>query len=126
MAYVPVPKDLTKVKTKVMFNLTRRQLVCFTAGALVGVPLFLWLREPAGNSYFEDVADDLFQGLSMLFIHCQQEEGHHDQHHTHGGHAVSRRLTEQKEQRYAYKRPGGKADQLPLGQIEHDLCFDFS
>ena len=50
MAYVPVPKDLTKVKTKVMFNLTRRQLACFTAGALVGVPLFLWLREPAGNS----------------------------------------------------------------------------
>ena len=50
LAYVPVPKDLTKVKTKVMFNLTRRQLVCFTAGALVGVPLFLWLREPAGNS----------------------------------------------------------------------------
>jgi hypothetical protein len=50
MAYVPVPKDLTKVKTKVMFNLTRRQLVCFTAGALVGVPLFLCsvsLRETA-------------------------------------------------------------------------------
>ena len=62
----------------------------------------------------------------MLFIHCQQEEGHHDQHHAHGGHAVSRRLTEQKEQRYAYKRPGGKADQLPSGQIEHDLGFDFS
>ena len=50
MAYVPVPKDLTKVKTKVMFNLTRRQLVCFTVGALVGVPLFFLLREPAGNS----------------------------------------------------------------------------
>ena len=26
MAYVPVPKDLTKVKTKVAFNLTKRQL----------------------------------------------------------------------------------------------------
>ncbi len=50
MAYVPVPKDLTKVKTKVMFNLTRRQLVCFTAGRVVGVPLFFLLREPAGNS----------------------------------------------------------------------------
>ena len=50
MAYVPVPKDLTKVKTKVAFNLTKRQLVCFTAGALVGVPLFFLLREPAGNS----------------------------------------------------------------------------
>ena len=33
-----------------MFNLTRRQLVCFTAGALVGVPLFFLLCEPAGNS----------------------------------------------------------------------------
>ena len=51
MAYVPVPKDLTKVKTKVMFNLTRRQLVCFTAGALVGVPLFFLLREPAGTAW---------------------------------------------------------------------------
>ena len=29
MAYVPVPKDLTAVKTKVLFNLTKRQLVCF-------------------------------------------------------------------------------------------------
>ncbi len=30
-----------------------------------------------------------------------------------------------KEQRHADKRPGGKADQLPSGQIEHDLGFDF-
>ncbi len=35
MAYVPVPKDLTKVKTKVMFNLTKRQLICFTAERLL-------------------------------------------------------------------------------------------
>lgn len=38
MPFVPVPKDLTKVKTKVAFNLTRRQLVCFGAGGLVGSP----------------------------------------------------------------------------------------
>lgn len=50
MAYVPVPKDLTKVKTKVMFNLTKRQLICFTGGALVGVPLFFLLRKLTGNS----------------------------------------------------------------------------
>ena len=50
MAYVPVPKDLTKVKTKVAFNLTKRQLVCFGCGALIGVPLFFLLRGPAGNS----------------------------------------------------------------------------
>ena len=40
MAYVPVPKDLNTVKTKVMFNLTKRQLVCFGGGAAVAVPLF--------------------------------------------------------------------------------------
>ena len=40
MAYVPVPKDLTAVKTKVLFNLTKRQLICFGSGALVGIPLF--------------------------------------------------------------------------------------
>ena len=50
MAYVPVPKDLTKVKTKVVFNLTKRQLVCFGGGALLGVPLFFLLRGSAGNS----------------------------------------------------------------------------
>ena len=50
MAYVPVPKDLTRVKTKVMLNLTKRQLVCFGSGALAGVPLFFFLKGPAGTS----------------------------------------------------------------------------
>jgi len=50
MAYVPVPKDLTKIKSKVMFNLTKRQLICFGGGALIGVPLFFLLRGSAGTS----------------------------------------------------------------------------
>lgn len=50
MAYVPVPTDLTKVKTKVAFNLTKRQLICFGVGALMGIPLFFLLRAPVGNS----------------------------------------------------------------------------
>jgi hypothetical protein len=50
MAYVPVPKDLTKVKSKVMFNLTKRQLICFGGGALIGVPLFFLLRSSIGTS----------------------------------------------------------------------------
>ena len=33
MAYVPVPKDLSKIKTKLAFNLTKRQLVCFSSAA---------------------------------------------------------------------------------------------
>ena len=40
MAFVPVPKDLNRVKTKVMFNLTRRQLICFALAAAVGMPVF--------------------------------------------------------------------------------------
>ena len=50
MAYVPIPKDLTKVKTKVMFNLTKRQLICFGAGILIGAPLFFLLLRPLGSS----------------------------------------------------------------------------
>lgn len=44
MAYVPVPKDLTAVKTKVILNLTKRQLICFGSGVLLGVPLFFLLK----------------------------------------------------------------------------------
>lgn len=50
IAYVPVPKDLTNVKTKFLFNLTKRQLVCFGSGALIGVPLFFMLKTPLGTS----------------------------------------------------------------------------
>ena len=50
MAYIPVPKDLTKVKSKVLFNLTKRQLICFGGGALIGVPLFFLLRGSLGAS----------------------------------------------------------------------------
>lgn len=50
MAYVPVPKDLTAVKTKVLLNLTKRQLICFSGGALIGIPLFFLLKGPANLS----------------------------------------------------------------------------
>ena len=49
IAYVPIPKDLNAVKSKVALNLTKRQLICFGGGALVGVPLFFLIRS-FGNS----------------------------------------------------------------------------
>jgi len=49
LAYVNVPKDLNRVKTKVALNLTRRQLICFSAAGLVGVPLYLFTRQGLGN-----------------------------------------------------------------------------
>ena len=50
MAYVTIPKDLTKVKSTVLFGLTRRQLICFGAAVLVGVPLFFLLRNAVASS----------------------------------------------------------------------------
>jgi len=48
--YADVPKDLTKIKTKLFFNLTKRQLVCFGGGALVGVPLYFLTRDALPRS----------------------------------------------------------------------------
>ena len=50
MAYVPVPKDLSKVKTKVAFNLTKRQIICFAVALIIGLPLFFLLKDSAGTS----------------------------------------------------------------------------
>lgn len=50
MAYVPVPKDLNAVKTKVMFNLTKHQLICFGSGAAVAVPLFFLCKSVMNTS----------------------------------------------------------------------------
>lgn len=50
MAYVNVPKDLTKIKSKVLFNLTKRQLICFGLAALMGVPLFFLLKGGIGTT----------------------------------------------------------------------------
>ena len=50
-SYIPVPRDLTKVKSKVAFNLTKRQLICFVIAAAIGVPTFFLLKK-AGNTTF--------------------------------------------------------------------------
>jgi hypothetical protein len=34
-----------------MLNLTKRQLICFGGGALIGVPLFFLLKGSVGNSF---------------------------------------------------------------------------
>lgn len=50
MAYVPVPKDLSNVKTKVIFNLTKRQLICFSIALVVGFPLFFLFKDRTNTS----------------------------------------------------------------------------
>ena len=50
MANVTVPKDLTHVKSKVLFGLTKRQLVCFGGALLTGGPLYFLARNYLSNS----------------------------------------------------------------------------
>ena len=50
MPYVNVPNDLSKIKTKMAFNLTKRQLICFGGAAAIGIPSYLLAREPLGNT----------------------------------------------------------------------------
>ena len=50
MAYVSVPKDLTKVKSKVMFNLTKRQVVCLGIAAALGLPFYFLTKDHIGTS----------------------------------------------------------------------------
>ena len=64
MPFVPVPKDLTKVKTKVAFNLRKRQLVTFGLGGLVGIPAYLFTRGSIGN----ESAALLMIGLMLPFF----------------------------------------------------------
>ncbi|MDR1820838.1 MAG: PrgI family protein [Oscillospiraceae bacterium] len=50
MAYISVSKDLTKVKTKAALGLTKRQLVCFSIAALIGLPVYFLTRVVIGGS----------------------------------------------------------------------------
>ena len=50
MPYVPVPKDLNRVKSKVAFNLTKRQIISFSIAGGVGIPFYLLTKEYLGIS----------------------------------------------------------------------------
>ena len=64
LAFVPVPKDLTKVRTKVAFNLTKRQIICFGMGALLGLPSYFLTRPGLGN----EGAALLMTGIMLPFF----------------------------------------------------------
>jgi len=50
MAFVSIPKDLSKVKTKIAFNLTKRQLLCFGTATVIGLPVYFFSRGVIGNT----------------------------------------------------------------------------
>lgn len=72
-AYIPVPRDLTRVKSKVFFNLTKRQLVCFGAAALIGVPSFFLLKR-TGNVSLAELGMIIIM-LPLFFLAMYEKDG---------------------------------------------------
>ena len=64
MAYVTITKDLTEVKDKVAFGLTKRQIACFSLGGIAGAGTYFLTRHSLGN----DLALLLLIALAAPFM----------------------------------------------------------
>ena len=73
MAYVPIPKDLKKVKTNVVFNLTKRQLIGFSIAGVVGFLVYFYMRKFVAN----DIAIFImtFVTLPIFFVTMFEKDG---------------------------------------------------
>lgn len=72
-AYIPVPRDLSRVKTKVFMNLTKRQILCFGVAALIGVPLFFVLKG-TGNVSLATMGMMIVM-LPLFFLAMYEKDG---------------------------------------------------
>lgn len=72
-SYISVPRDLTRVKTKVFFGLTKRQLLCFGAAALIGVPSFFLLKS-TGNLSLAAMGMIIIM-LPLFFLAMYEKDG---------------------------------------------------
>ena len=59
MYYVPIQKDFSRIKNKVILGLTKRQLLCFGLAGLCGIPTYLMLKERVAT----DIA-----GIVMILV----------------------------------------------------------
>lgn len=48
--YVPIPKDLNDIKEKFIFGFTKRQVICFGLGLVLGAPIYFLARDSLGMS----------------------------------------------------------------------------
>ena len=72
MAYVPIPKDLDKIKTKVAFNLTKRQLIGFSVAGLIGIPTYLFIKKYLPNDV--SIIVMLIVTLPIFFITLYEKD----------------------------------------------------
>lgn len=73
-AYIPVPRDLSKVKSKVFLNLTKRQILCFGGAALIGVPVFFLMKKATSNVSLA-VLCMMFLMLPLFFLAMYERDG---------------------------------------------------
>lgn len=72
-AYISVPRDLTRVKSKILFNLTKRQLLCFGGAALIGIPAFFLFKQ-TGNVSLATLGMMIIM-LPMFFLGMYEKNG---------------------------------------------------
>ena len=48
--YVKIPKDLNDIKEKFIMGFTKRQVICFGIGLVIGLPVFFLTRTALGTS----------------------------------------------------------------------------
>ncbi len=73
MAYVSVPADLGRVRSKIMFGLTLRQLICFGSGAAIGLPLYFSLK--AGLKCSSSLAAMVITMLPFFLLAIYEKNG---------------------------------------------------
>ena len=73
MAYVNIPNDLSKIKTKTALGMTSRQLICFGGAAVIGIPAYLLTRTAIGNSAAMFVMIALM--LPFFFLALYERDG---------------------------------------------------
>lgn len=72
-SYISVPRDLSRVKSKILFNLTKRQLLCFGLAALIGVPSFFLLKK-SGNISLASIGMIIIM-LPLFFVGMYEKDG---------------------------------------------------
>ena len=70
---VAVPKELSGIKTKIVFNLTKRQLVCFGSGGFLGSCLYMTTNDVLGTELSTFVM--MIVLFPFLFLAMYEKEG---------------------------------------------------
>ena len=73
MPYVNVPNDLSRIKSKMAFNLTKRQLICFGCAAVIGIPTYFLTRMAMGNTFAMLLMIILM--LPLFFLAMYEKDG---------------------------------------------------